>query len=85
MTYSVSFVTQRMDVFAGTSLQNAIFTCIILRKRLHNDILDCLAVKNSTDHSNLQHFPLHDKKYFGKCDFCDRWEEAWKGRAEVSE
>lgn len=33
----------------------------------------------------FQHFPLPDKKYFGKCDFCDLWEEAWKGRAEGSE
>lgn len=64
----------------GMSVQNAFFTGRILRESLHHDIREGLAIKIALTVPILQHFPLHDKNYFGKCDFCDLWEAIWKGR-----
>lgn len=71
-----------MDVFAGTRFQNAIFTCISLRKRLHNDgKLTIWPLKTTLTIPISNTFPLHDKKYFGKCDFCD-WLGGRPGKGE---
>lgn len=66
-------------------IQNAFSTCIILQKRIQNDILECSATKVALIIPVFQHFPPHNENHFGKCDFRDLWEEVWKGRAEGSQ
>ena len=63
-------------------IQNNFSTCIIWQKRTQNDILECSATKVALIFQSSSTFPPYEN-YFGKCDFCDLWEEAWRGGLRV--